>query len=363
MNYKKKIGILGGGQLGRMFLQAAISHDVHIRILDPQPDAPCAAYCADFVCADFKDYDSVLQFGMGCDVIGIEIEHVNIEALQELQRRGKTVIPEPRVLALIQDKGLQKQFYAQHQLPTAPFRLWQAGEALPELPFVQKTRRGGYDGKGVQIIQNQEDIKHVWEVPSVMEALCPVAKELAVLVVRNGRGESVVYPLLEMVFEPRLNLVEWVDLPAQIDAATAQKAQEIALQAVEALQGTGLFAVELLLSETGEIWINEIAPRVHNSAHLTIEACESSQFDQMVRVLADLPLGSSKVVQHAAMWNLIGVDGVPASAYALDGVYPHWYGKGEAKAGRKMGHITVGAQDAAQLAQRKSALRQALREE
>lgn len=348
-----KIGILGGGQLGRMFLQAAANYPVQIKILDPDPQAPCASLCADFVVGSFKDEETVLAFGQDCDAIGIEIEHVNVQALKRLQAQGKRVVPEPAVLEIIQDKGLQKQFYAKHNIPTAPFYLVenQSQIKVDELPFVQKTRTGGYDGKGVQVIYNAKALAALWDVPSVIEALCPIEKELALIFVADGKGKMKRYPVVEMVFEPKLNLVDVVQMPAQISQAVEAQIDKICQQLAQAFNSAGVFAVEMFLTSTGEVWVNETACRVHNSGHLTIEACPSSQFDQMLRVLAEYPLGSTQLLASAAMINVIGADGAEGEAYmqdlsvllAYERVFLHWYGKNQVRSGRKMGHITLTA--------------------
>ncbi|MDO5090889.1 MAG: 5-(carboxyamino)imidazole ribonucleotide synthase [Cardiobacteriaceae bacterium] len=359
-----KIAMLGGGQLGRMFMQAAANYPAEIHILDPQEVPPCAGMGAAVVQGDFADYDTVMRFAADADVVGIEIEHVSVKALRDLAAAGKRVIPAPDVLALIQDKGLQKDFYAAKGLPTVPYYL--AGGAkdidvqrIP-LPFVQKARTGGYDGKGVQVIHNEADLAKLWDVPSVIEAFFPIECEIAVFVVSDGAGDVRSYPVFEMVFDPALNLVDAVRSPAQIDEKIAEKAQIIARQLVAALGSAGLFAVEMFVTDTGDVWVNETAPRVHNSAHLTIEAHASSQFDQMFRVLAGLPLGDTAQYRHAAMFNVIGAPGHSGKplllgteeVMAVPDVHVHWYGKTETRPGRKMGHVTVLAANGEELAEK-----------
>ena len=348
-----KLAILGGGQLGKMFLQEATDYPMPVAVLDPDPRAPCAAMTGLFKQGDFNDKQTVLNFAQDATAVGIEIEHVSVEALEELEAAGKRVIPAPRVLRIIQDKGLQKQFYADHGLPTAPFYLAETRadidpERIP-LPFVQKTRTGGYDGKGVQVIVSEEDLHKLWDTPSVIEALCPIAHEIAVIVAADGAGNTVAYPVAEMVFDNVLNLVDYVQMPSFLSAKVREQAQQLAQRLVQAFDAPGLYAVEMFVTKDGELWINETAPRVHNSGHLTIEACANSQYEQMWRLLAGMPLASVQQYRPAAMINLIGAYGHSGSALlegldavlALDETYIHWYGKAETRPGRKMGHITV----------------------
>lgn len=363
-----KIGILGGGQLGRMFLQEAANYPLQVKILDPDPQAPCAHLCDEFVCGDFNDEATVFAFGQDCDAIGIEIEHVNVAALKRLQAQGKRIVPEPAVLEIIQDKGRQKAFYAEHGIPTAPFYLAANAADIDTqaLPFVQKTRTGGYDGKGVQIIRNAADAAQLWDVPSVIESLCPITKEIALIFVADGKGDVRTYPAAEMVFDPVLNLVDVVQMPAEISLEIAAQVDKICRQLAAAFAGAGVFAVEMFVTQSGEVWVNETACRVHNSGHPSIEACPSSQFDQMLRLLADYPLGSTQLLSAAAMINLIGAEGEQGAAemrdlpalLAQEQVYLHWYGKHQVRSGRKMGHITLTASDTAALKAKIAALKQ-----
>ena len=348
-----KLAILGGGQLGKMFLQEATDYPMPVAVLDPDPRAPCAAMTGLFKQGDFNDKQTVLNFAQDATAVGIEIEHVSVEALEELEAMGKRVIPAPRVLRIIQDKGLQKQFYADHKLPTAPFYLADNLadvdlERIP-LPFVQKNRTGGYDGKGVQVIVTEEDLPKLRDVPSVIETLCPIAHEIAVIVAADDAGKTVVYPVVEMIFDKVLNLVDYVQMPTFLNADIRKRAQALAVELVQAFGAAGLYAVEMFVTQSGDIWINETAPRVHNSGHLTIEACANSQFEQMWRLLAGMPLASVQQCRLAAMVNLIGAYGHSGPAVlegldevlALDETFIHWYGKAETRPGRKMGHITV----------------------
>ncbi len=349
-----KIGILGGGQLGRMFMQNAMNYPYEIYFLEPDNQAPCSVFRDYFTQGNFKDYQAVLDFGKDKDVISIEIENVNTEALRELQKQGKKIIPDPECLETIKDKGLQKEFYKKYDLPTADFYLIENKEELVNntllsFPFVQKLRVGGYDGKGVQLIKNRTELDKVWDEPSVIEKVAIIEKELSVLVSKNEKGETQVFDVVEMVFDEKLNLVDYLFSPAEIDLDTAKKAKEISLKAVESFQTPGIFCIELFLLKNGVVLINEIAPRVHNSGHQTIEANASSQYDQMLKVLTNLPLGDVSTQKFSAMVNLIGEEGYEGESEYLgleqlvssSKIYIHLYGKKITKPGRKMGHVTV----------------------
>jgi len=352
-NPQTKLGILGGGQLGRMFIQEAIGLNVCVHVLDPADNAPCASIANVFVQGDFADYETVLNFGKGVDVITIEIEHVNIEALEELERIGKLVYPRPSALRTIKDKGLQKLFYAAHQIPTAPFVLvenkMEAALHISEGPFMQKLRTGGYDGKGVTPFRNEADLEHAFDAPSVLEEMVRFEKELAVIVARNASGELRVFPLVEMEFNSEANLVEFIFSPANVSVEVAHEAAEIAKNIVEQLDHVGLLAVELFLTETGQLLVNEVAPRPHNSGHHTIEACYTSQYAQHMRAILNLPLGDTALRSAGVMINLLGEKGFTGTAkyegleevLSTQGAYVHLYGKEETKPFRKMGHITI----------------------
>jgi 5-(carboxyamino)imidazole ribonucleotide synthase len=352
-NPQTKLGILGGGQLGRMFIQEAIGLNVCVHVLDPAENAPCAAIANVFVQGDFADYDTVLNFGKAIDVLTIEIEHVNIEALEELERRGKLVFPRPAALRTIKDKGLQKLFYAAHNIPTAPFVLvenkTEAAMHVSAGPFMQKLRTGGYDGKGVTPFRNEADLEHAFDAPSVLEQMVHFEKELAVIVARNASGELRVFPLVEMEFNSEANLVEFIFSPANVSVEVAQEAAEIAKKIVEQLDHVGLLAVELFLTKTGQLLVNEVAPRPHNSGHHTIEACYTSQYAQHMRAILNLPLGDTALRSAGVMINLLGEKGFTGTAkyegleevLSTQGAYVHLYGKEETKPFRKMGHITI----------------------
>ena len=352
-NPQTKLGILGGGQLGRMFIQEAIGLNVCVHVLDPADNAPCAAIANVFVQGDFADYETVLNFGKEVDVITIEIEHVNIEALEELERIGKLVYPRPSALRTIKDKGLQKLFYEAHQIPTAPFVLvenkMEAALHVSEGPFMQKLRTGGYDGKGVTPFRNEADLEHAFDAPSVLEEMVRFEKELAVIVARNASGELRVFPLVEMEFNSEANLVEFIFSPANVSVEVAHEAAEIAKNIVEQLDHVGLLAVELFLTEMGQLLVNEVAPRPHNSGHHTIEACYTSQYAQHMRAILNLPLGDTALRSAGVMINLLGEKGFTGTAkyegleevLSTQGAFVHLYGKEETKPFRKMGHITI----------------------
>jgi 5-(carboxyamino)imidazole ribonucleotide synthase len=348
-----KLGMLGGGQLGRMFIQEALNYDVHVHCIDQDPAAPCSLIASSFTVGSLNDYDAILAFGADKDVITVEIENVSIEALVELEKQGKKVFPQPRVLATIKDKGTQKAFYDQHQIPTAPFKLVRNKAELvancPEFPFVLKLRTGGYDGKGVQIIRSKQDLQTAFDAPCVIEEMIPFSKELSVIVARNESGQTAVYPTVECEFNPVANLVEFLFSPADIPQEIEKKAEEIALQVIDQLQMVGILAVELFLTETGEILVNEIAPRPHNSGHHTIECCYTSQFEQHLRSIVNAPLGSANLIVPGVMINLLGEENFEGDAMyegieevmSWPGVAVHLYGKQKTKGFRKMGHVTI----------------------
>lgn len=348
-----RLGMLGGGQLGRMFIQEALNYDVHVHCLDADPEAPCSLIASSFTVASLNDYDAVMAFGQDKDVITVEIENVSTKALAELEKQGKKVFPQARVLEIIKDKGTQKEFYATHNLPTAPFELIANKDELTskshEFPFVLKLRTGGYDGKGVQIIRSEKDLETAFDAPCIIEKMIPFEKELSVIVARNESGETKVYPTVECEFNPDANLVEFLFSPAEISKETEQKAQEIALNVIDKLEMVGLLAVELFLTADGEILINEIAPRPHNSGHHTIECCYTSQFEQHLRSIVNAPLGNTDLIVPGVMINLLGAEGSDGKAkyefleeaMEMQGVAVHLYGKEKTKSFRKMGHVTV----------------------
>jgi len=348
-----KLGMLGGGQLGRMFIQEALNYDVHVHCMDPDKEAPCKTIASSFTVGKLTDHDQVMEFGRDKDVLTVEIENVNVEALYKLEASGVQVFPQPRVLEIVQDKGLQKQFYADNGIPTAPFQLLSSGKELannhPALPFVLKLRKGGYDGKGVQIIRTEADLAEGFDGPCIIEEMVPFTKELSVIVARNKQGETAVYPTVECEFSPTANLVEFLFSPAEVAAEIEQKATTLALNLIEKLDMVGLLAVELFLTADGELLVNEIAPRPHNSGHHTIECSLTSQFEQHMRSILNAPLGKTELVSAGVMINLLGEPGYdgPANYLGLSevmqmkGVKVHLYGKQTTKPFRKMGHVTI----------------------
>lgn len=349
-----KLGVLGAGQLGRMLIQEAINWNVHIYTLDADPEAPCAKISHEFTCGSITDYETVLNFGKDKNLITVEIENVNIEALEELEKSGIPVFPQPRVLRIIQDKGIQKQFYKDHGIPAADFRLIEANEIESHkdfLPFAQKLRTGGYDGKGVQIMQSTTDFQNAFDAPTVLEKFVDFEKELAVIVARNERGEVTAYPAVECEFNPQANLVEFLFSPADISSDIENRACEMAVDIIQKLDMVGILAIEFFLTKEGELLVNEIAPRPHNSGHHTIECNITSQFEQHLRSILNLPLGATDLIQPGAMINILGEPNSSGLAnypgmedlLAEPGVYIHIYGKEKVKGFRKMGHFTITA--------------------
>ncbi len=344
-----KIGILGGGQLGRMFIQEALKYDDEFHVLDPNPDCSCAGI-SHFVKGDFNNYDDVLAFGNDKDVVTIEIEHVNSDALETLEKQGVTVVPNSRCVKIIQQKILQKYFYLENEIPSPEFQVIQnASERNFPLPFVQKMNTGGYDGKGVQIIKTEEDLAKMWDVPSVLEHLVDIDKELSVIIGINEAGESQTFPVTEMVAEPKLNLLDFNICPAAISSDVEDQITKIAEQFTIAIASPGLFAIELFLDKNGKVWVNETAPRLHNSGHQSQEGNANSQFEQFYRVVKNLPLADTTSFGFSGMLNLVGEENYSGKVkyeglnevMKLPQSYIHLYGKTDTKPGRKMGHINV----------------------
>jgi 5-(carboxyamino)imidazole ribonucleotide synthase len=347
-----RIGLLGGGQLGRMLLQEAIDLNIHLHCLDPDNNAPCAKIAHSFTVGSLTDYETVINFGKDKHLISVEIENVNVEALKDLEKSGVKVFPQPHLLELIQDKGLQKQFYQEHQIPTAPFVLIENKVELVEkatFPIVHKLRKGGYDGRGVNVLKSKEDAENSFDSPSILEEKIPFVKELSVIVARNEKGQTKTFPAVECEFNPEANLVEFLFAPAEINSDIEKQAADLAIDVIEKLGMVGLLAVEFFLDENGNLLVNEIAPRPHNSGHHTIECNVTSQFAQHLRAILNLPLGSTEILQAGAMINLLGekrfegkavYDGLD-KALEIEGVYPHIYGKEITKPFRKMGHVTI----------------------
>jgi 5-(carboxyamino)imidazole ribonucleotide synthase len=348
-----KIGILGGGQLGRMLLQTAANYPVETYVLESGETAPASSLCHCYVNGNIRDFDEVYAFGKRVDVLTIEIENVNLQALFQLEKEGVKIYPKPAALQIIKDKGLQKEFYKKHHIPTADFHLiekkYELHNYLTQLPLAQKLRQGGYDGKGVELLRDELDFARAFDEPCVLEKLVDIHKEISVIVAQNSSGETTVYPPTEMVFDPVYNLVDYLFSPAELSTEQALAAQKIALDVVKALDSPGIFAVELFLDKSGQLLVNETAPRAHNSGHQTIEGNYSSQYDMQMRILQNLPLGNTEIIKPSLMLNLIGEAGFsgPVQYKGLEevlktkGVFVHLYGKQETKPGRKMGHVTL----------------------
>ena len=354
---KHKLGILGGGQLGKMMLYNTRKFDINTSVLDPNNEAPSRLACNHFVQGDLMDFETVFNFGKKVDTLTIEIENVNVEALKALEKEGVKVYPDSNTLATIQNKAEQKRFYTKHQLPTAAFKAYNNKSTLEKavsenvqcLPFVWKSVRFGYDGNGVKIIRKHFDLDQLPDGECIAEDLIPFKNELAVIVARNPKGEIKSYPVVEMEFHPEANQVEYVLCPARIPESVAKKATDVALKTAAAFQHVGLLAVEMFLTQNDNILINEVAPRPHNSGHQTIEASQTSQFEQHLRAILNLPLGSTKNKACGVMVNLVGAEGHQGAVVyknieaimALEGVTPHIYGKKMTRPFRKMGHVTI----------------------
>ncbi len=349
------IGILGGGQLGKMLIQEAVNLNIELFVLDPDVNAPCKHLAAHFTCGSLQDFNTVYNFGKQVEILTIEIEHVNVEALFKLEAEGVKVFPQPKVLQMVQDKGAQKLFYQENNIATAPYflannkiesqQIWeQEGKA-----FMQKLRKGGYDGKGVTKLMKASDLANAFDAPCVMEELVNFKKEIAVIVARNTNGEIAVYDVVEMDFNPEQNLVEFLQMPANVSKEVEKSAKEIALKVAECAGIVGILAVEMFLTHDDEVLVNEIAPRPHNSGHQTIEACSTSQYAQHLRAILNLPLGSTVCHKPSIMVNLLGAPGKTGDAVyegldkvlKLPHVYVHLYGKKITKPYRKMGHVTI----------------------
>lgn len=348
-----KLGILGGGQLGRMMIQAAIDFNVYIRVLDPDPLAPCHAIAHEFHQGSLTEFAVVHQFGQNCDVITIEIENVNTEALMALEQAGKIVYPQPEIIQMIQDKRKQKQFFTEHQFPTAAYQLVNGKSVLSSgdysFPGVFKLAREGYDGKGVWTVRRKEDLVLLPDAEGIWEEFVEFHKELSILVARNSRGEILSYPVVEMVFHPEKHLVSYLFSPAELQPTQVARIKELAQEVVEALDYVGILAIELFLTPHDDILINEMSPRPHNSGHHTIRSCATSQFEQHLRAILGLPLGATKMLYPSAMVNLLGGEDARGKAVykgleevlKIAGVFPHLYGKIYTRPYRKMGHVTI----------------------
>jgi len=348
-----KAGILGGGQLGRMLLQAAANYTVETYVLENDPHCPAAHLCHHFIQGDITNFDDVYAFGKKVDVLTIEIENVNIEALEKLEAEGVKVIPKPSAIKIIKNKIKQKGFYQVNEIPTSDFVVTHTKESLPHhhafLPAVHKLGEGGYDGKGVQIIRTTDDFEKGFDAPSVLEKMVAIDKELAMIVAIAQDGTATLYPPAEMIFDPVLNLLDYQISPAILPEKVSWKAEAIALKLVKAFNSPGLFAVELFVTKDEEVFVNETAPRVHNSGHHSIEANYSSQYDMLWRIMLNYPLGNPDAILPSAIVNILGAEGHSGDAVytnlnevlSMDNVFVHLYGKKQTKPGRKMGHVTI----------------------
>jgi 5-(carboxyamino)imidazole ribonucleotide synthase len=368
----RKVGILGGGQLGRMLLQAAANYQVETHVMENDDECPAAHLCRYFIKGDIRDFDSVYNFGKNLDAITIEIENVNIEALEKLEAEGVKIFPRPSVLRIIKNKVLQKQFYSQHKIPTAEFAILETNKeiALHQhlLPGVHKLAEGGYDGRGVQIIDDLQTAHLGFDARSVLEKKVKINKEIAVIIAIDQHGKSAFYPPVEMVFNKDLNLLDYQLCPAGISQQILWKIEAIALSVVKNFQSPGLFAVELFVDKNDEVVVNETAPRVHNSGHHTIEAHYSSQFDMLWRIILGYPLGNTKSLFPSVMVNIIGSEGHSGPAryeglnevLKIDNAFIHLYGKLQTKPGRKMGHVTILSNEKQDLIHKANKIRQIL---
>lgn len=352
-----KVGILGGGQLGRMLLQAGANYPVETWCMEQKDDCPAASLAQHFICGDITDADQVFQFGKELDAVAIEIESVSVEGLRRLEAHGVKTFPNAAALAIIKNKISQKEFYASHAIPTPEFVITHSAEEVknfPDLfPAVHKAALGGYDGRGVQILNDINESEQAFNQDAVLEKKVAIKKEIALIVACGQKGESVVYPPSEMIFDPILNLLQYQLSPAFIPEKILWKAEAMALAVVNNLKSPGIFAVELFLDEEDHVWVNETAPRVHNSGHHTIEGNFSSQFDMLWRVMLNLPLGSTRKIMDTSLVNLIGQDDLIVNEDSekvkeilkIENAFLHLYGKKESRPGRKMGHVTVLSND------------------
>lgn len=369
----KKIGILGGGQLGKMLLQAAANYPVITHVLENDENCPAAHVCHHFIKGDIKNYEDVYQFGKSLDALTIEIESVNIDALQKLEEEGIKIYPNVSALRTIKNKALQKEFYAAHQIPSSEFIITKSKEDIKDhlefLPAVHKLALGGYDGKGVQVIQSKDEMGSAFDEESVLEKMVLIKKEIAIIVGINSEGKTAIYPPVEMVFNNDLNLLEYQLCPAHLSEKLLWKAEAIALTVVKNLKSEGIFAIELFVDIDDNVLVNETAPRVHNSGHHTIEANYCSQFDMLWRIILNYPLGDTKPLIHSALVNLIGEENQKGIAkyvgleevLSMENVAVHIYGKQETKPGRKMGHVTILSNERQQLIHLSNKIRQILK--
>jgi 5-(carboxyamino)imidazole ribonucleotide synthase len=353
----KIIGILGGGQLGKMTLEVSNKWGIKIYILDPDEDCPSKSLCNEFFQGDLMDFDTVYNFGQKVDIITIEIENINVDALEQLKKENKIVYPQPEILKIIQDKSLQKEFYLKNNIPSTPFITCNSKQEIKKFisngdrtyPFIWKSSKMGYDGYGVKLIEDNNSIEEVPDKHCIIEDKAEIEKELSVMVVSMPSGQLINYPAVEMEFNNSSNQVEYIISPARISQEIKEKAENIALRVSELFGNIGLLAVEMFLTSDGDILVNEVAPRPHNSYHFSIEGSETSQFEQLIRSILDLPVGKTNIINNSVMVNLVGEDNTKGPVVyknidqiiGIKGVNSHIYGKKETRPNRKMGHITV----------------------
>ena len=369
----QKVGILGGGQLGRMLLQAAANYPVETHVMESDLDCPAAHLCHRFVVGDIRNFNDVYEFGKNLDAITIEIESVNEDALERLEAEGVKVYPRPGALRTIKNKILQKQFYRENEIPTADFVVTSKKDELHShlsfLPAVHKLGLGGYDGRGVQVLKTNDDLSKGFDEPAVLEKMISIQREIAQIIAINIEGEAALYPPVDMVFDKHLNLLDYQISPADISEKTLWKIEAISMAVVKGLKSPGIFAVELFIDTQDEVYVNETAPRVHNSGHHTIEANYSSQFDMLWRVILGYPLGNPDHILPAAIVNIIGKDGYSgrakyeglAEVLEMDNVFVHIYGKKDTKPGRKMGHVTILSKDKQELVYKANRIKNSLK--
>ena len=369
----QKVGILGGGQLGRMLLQAGANYDIETYVLENEPECPAAQLCHHFTNGFISDFDAVYNFGKGLDAVTIEIENVNVEALEKLESEGVKIFPHPSVLKIIKNKILQKEFYKKNEIPTADFRITNNFSELQNLeeflPAVHKIGMGGYDGRGVQIIKTKEELEKGFHEPSVLEKLITIQREVSQIIAINEKGETALYPPVEMCFDPDFNLLDYQLCPAGLDQKTLWKVEAISLSAVRNFKSPGIFAVELFIDKNNDVYVNETAPRVHNSGHHTIEAHYSSQFDMLWRIILGYPLGNTESILPSIMVNIVGAEGYNGNVkydgleevLQIEHAFIHLYGKKQTRPGRKMGHVTIVDPDVESLKKKANFVKQTLK--
>jgi 5-(carboxyamino)imidazole ribonucleotide synthase len=368
-----KLGIIGGGQLGRMLLQACSNLNVTSCVLDPSEDGPCSGLASEYTKGSLLDYETVYNFGKQLDMLTIEIENVNVQALYQLEREGVAVYPQPRVIEIIQDKRVQKQFYLDHEIPTADFVLVESRDDIEAqvefLPAYNKLGQGGYDGGGVQKLESEKDISMAFDARGLLEEVINFQSEISVIAARNVKGEVRVFPVVECVFHPTLNLVDYLVSPSSLPTEIQQTAEELAIKTIESLDMVGILAVEMFVTRAGEVLVNEVAPRPHNSGHQTINANDTSQYEQHLRAILGLPLGSTAITKPSVMVNLLGEEGHTGPAVyegldkllTIEGSNIFLYGKRITKPHRKMGHVTVLGHDLDDLKRKVQLVKEAIK--